>query len=72
MLKTNRVSKIENIAPKIVVMASTCIIAMILHNLGANAGLFLISYAEQGLTIEHNIQAECQLNNCTSVISISE
>ena len=71
MLKTNRVSKIENIVPRIDVMTSTCIIAMILYNLGTNPELFLIAYAEQGLTIEHNIQAESQINNCTYVISIS-
>ena len=71
MLKTNRVSKIENIVPRIDVMTSTCIIAMILYNLGTNPELFLIAYAEQGLTIEHNIQAGSQINNCTYVISIS-
>jgi hypothetical protein len=46
-------------------MASTCISALILYNLGTNAELFLIADAEQGLTIEHNIQAESQLNICT-------
>ena len=71
MLKTNRVSKIENIVLEIVVMTSTCFIAMILYDLGTNAELFLKAYAEQGLTIEHNIQAESQLNNCTYVISVS-
>ena len=71
MLKNNRVSKIENIVLEIVVMASTCIIVMILYNLGTNTELFLIAYAEQGLTIEYNIQTESQLNNCTYVISIS-
>jgi len=71
MLKTNRVFHIENAILGIVVMTSSYIIALVLANLGTHAELVSMSYAQQGLTIEHNIQAKSQLNNCTYSISIS-
>jgi hypothetical protein len=66
MLKPNGVFLIENIIVEIFVIVSThYILVLILASFDLNADLFPLAHAEQGLTIEHNIQAKSQLNNCT-------
>ncbi len=72
MLKPNGVFLIKNIIVEIFVVVSThYILALILASFDSNADLFPLAYAEQGLTIEHNIQAKSQLNNCTYFVLIS-
>ena len=72
MLRPNGVFHIKNMTVEIIVIVSIhYILALILANFDANADLFPLAYAEQGLTIEHNIQANSQLNNCTYIVSIS-
>jgi hypothetical protein len=70
-LKTNGVLHIENIIVEIAVIVSTCILAIILASFDSTADLIQLAHADQGLTIEHNIQARSQLNNCSYFVSIS-
>jgi hypothetical protein len=55
MLKPNRVLHINNIIVEIVVVISTCILAMVLGNFDTKAELFPTAHAEQGLRIEYSI-----------------
>lgn len=62
MLKSNGVFLIENINVEIFVIVSThYILALILASFDLIADLFPLAHAEQGLTIEHNIQAKTQI-----------
>ena len=51
-------------------MSTHYILVLILASFDLSADLFPLAHAEQGLTIEHNIQAKSQLNNCTYFVLI--
>jgi hypothetical protein len=58
MLKPNRVLHINNIIVEIVVVISTCILAMVSGNFDTKTELFPTAHAEQGLRIEYSIYAK--------------
>jgi hypothetical protein len=70
-LKPSGALHIENILVEITVIVSACILAIIFANFHSNADLFPLAHAEQGLKIEHNIQAKNQLNNCSYFVLVS-
>lgn len=52
-------------------VASSCVFALILASLETNADLFSVAYAERALIIDHHIQAKSQSSTCVYSVAIS-